>query len=66
MAAPSDVVIPQVTVEQFVREYGERLELRLISGEKGLKRLIREPTPNRRQAACTAKFRICSFALCNS
>jgi HPr kinase/phosphorylase len=47
MAAPSDVVIPQVTVEQFVREYGERLELRLISGEKGLKRLIREPTPNR-------------------
>ena len=43
----SEVITPQVTVEQFVREYGERLELRLIAGEKGLKRRIRELTPNR-------------------
>jgi len=47
MAAISDVVTPQVTVDQFFREYGERLELKLIAGEKGLRRLIREPTLNR-------------------
>lgn len=47
MAATSDVQIPQVTVEEFVREHGERLELRLISGGQGLKRVIREPTLNR-------------------
>jgi HPr kinase/phosphorylase len=47
MGAISDVVTPQVTVDQFFREYGERLELKLIAGEKGLRRLIREPTLNR-------------------
>lgn len=47
MRAISDVVVPQVTVDQFVREYGERLELKLLCGEQGLKRLIREPTLNR-------------------
>jgi len=47
MAAISDVVNPQVTVDQFFREYGERLELKLIAGERGLRRLIREPTLNR-------------------
>lgn len=47
MRAVSDVVVPQVTVEQFVREYGERLQLHLLCGEQRLKRLIREPTLNR-------------------
>lgn len=47
MAAISDTTTPQVTVEQFVREHGDRLELRLVSGEEGLKRVIREPTLNR-------------------
>lgn len=47
MAAISDVTVPQVTVEQFFREYGDRLELKLLAGEDRLKRLIREPTLNR-------------------
>lgn len=47
MAATSDVHTPQVTVQEFIKEYGERLELRLISGEEGLDRVIREPTLNR-------------------
>ncbi len=47
MAIISDVITPQVTVDQFFREYGERLELKLITGEKGLRRFIREPTLNR-------------------
>lgn len=47
MAAISDITNPQVTIEQFFREHGERLELRLISGEEGLRRIIREPTLNR-------------------
>lgn len=47
MRVMSDVTVPQVTVEQFVKEYGERLELRLISGADRLKRIIREPTLNR-------------------
>jgi HPr kinase/phosphorylase len=47
MGIISDVIIPQVTVEKFAREYGERLELKLVSGEDRLKRLIREPTLNR-------------------
>ena len=38
---------PQVTVGQFYKEYGEALELRLIAGEAGLDRIIREPTVNR-------------------
>lgn len=47
MPATSDVQTPQVTVEEFIREHGERLELRLISKADGLKRVIREPTLNR-------------------
>ncbi len=47
MAVTSEIIIPQVTVENFFREYGERLELKLICGEVGLKRLVREPTLNR-------------------
>jgi HPr kinase/phosphorylase len=47
MAATSDVQTPQVTVQEFIKEYGERLELRLISGAEGLGRVIREPTLNR-------------------
>ena len=38
---------PQVTVGQFYKEYGEALEMRLIAGEAGLDRIIREPTVNR-------------------
>lgn len=47
MVTLSDVTIPQVTVDQFFREYGERLELKLICGQTGLRRPIREPTLNR-------------------
>lgn len=47
MPAISDITVPQVTVEQFVNEHGERLELRMISGALRLKRVIREPTLNR-------------------
>jgi HPr kinase/phosphorylase len=36
-----------VTVEQFFKEHGEALEMRLIAGEMKLKRIIREPTVNR-------------------
>ncbi|HEY3761220.1 MAG TPA: HPr(Ser) kinase/phosphatase [Verrucomicrobiae bacterium] len=36
-----------VTVEQFFKEHGEALEMRLIAGESNLKRIIREPTVNR-------------------
>jgi HPr kinase/phosphorylase len=36
-----------VTVEQFYQEHAARLQLRLLVGERGLKRVIREPTVNR-------------------
>jgi len=36
-----------VTVEQFFKEHGAALEMRLIAGEPNLKRIIREPTVNR-------------------
>ena len=36
-----------VTVEQFYTEHASPLELRLIAGAGGLKRVIREPTVNR-------------------
>ncbi|HEY1661947.1 MAG TPA: HPr(Ser) kinase/phosphatase [Verrucomicrobiae bacterium] len=36
-----------VTVEQFFKEHGETLEMRVIAGEQNLKRIIREPTVNR-------------------
>jgi HPr kinase/phosphorylase len=36
-----------VTVEQFYQEHKTTLQMRLVSGERGLKRVIREPTVNR-------------------
>src|SRR5208283_1974577 len=36
-----------VTVEQFFREHADVLQMRLLVGERGLKRIIREPTVNR-------------------
>jgi len=36
-----------VTVAQFYREHAASLQMRLLSGERGLKRIIREPTVNR-------------------
>ncbi len=36
-----------VTVEQFFKEHGESLEMKLVTGERGLDRVIREPTVNR-------------------
>ncbi len=47
MSAISEVQKPQVTVEEFFRDHGDSLELCLISGGNGLKRIIREPTLNR-------------------
>jgi len=38
---------PSVTVEQFYKEHGAALQMRLIAGEENLKRVIREPTVNR-------------------
>jgi len=37
----------KVTVNQFYKEQAKPLKLKLITGESGLKRLIREPTVNR-------------------
>ena len=36
-----------VTVERFYTDHASSLELKLVAGEKGLKRSIREPTVNR-------------------
>ena len=36
-----------VTVEQFHQEHAAALQMRLVTGERGLKRVIREPTVNR-------------------
>jgi HPr kinase/phosphorylase len=36
-----------ITVEQFFKEHGAALQMRLLSGESNLKRIIREPTVNR-------------------
>jgi HPr kinase/phosphorylase len=38
---------PSVTVEQFFKEHAAALQLRLLAGARGLKRVIREPTVNR-------------------
>ena len=38
---------PQVTVGQFHEEHGAALEMRLLSDENDLRRVIREPTVNR-------------------
>lgn len=37
----------QVSVERLYRDHGEALQLHLVAGEEGLKRIIREPTVNR-------------------
>src|SRR5271165_2570439 len=36
-----------VTVERFYTNQAQELELKLVAGAKGLKRIIREPTVNR-------------------
>ena len=36
-----------VTVEQFFHEHAEPLQMKLLAGEGGMKRVIREPTVNR-------------------
>src|SRR5450755_929030 len=36
-----------ITVEQFFKEHAAALQMRLLSGETNLKRIIREPTVNR-------------------
>src|ERR1700733_1265526 len=36
-----------ITVERFFTEHKKELKLKLVAGEGGLKRLIREPTVNR-------------------
>ena len=36
-----------VTVEQFYQAHNVALQMRLLVGERGLKRIIREPTVNR-------------------
>jgi HPr kinase/phosphorylase len=36
-----------ITVEQFFKEHADALQMRLLSGEANLKRIIREPTVNR-------------------
>ncbi len=38
---------PSITVEQFFKEHGAALEMRLIAGGDNLQRVIREPTVNR-------------------
>jgi HPr kinase/phosphorylase len=38
---------PSVTVEQFYKQHGTALQMRLVAGEENLKRVIREPTVNR-------------------
>jgi HPr kinase/phosphorylase len=36
-----------VTVQQFYQDHADVLQMRLLAGERGLKRVIREPTVNR-------------------
>jgi HPr kinase/phosphorylase len=38
---------PSITVEQFYRQHGAALQMRLVAGEANLQRVIREPTVNR-------------------
>ena len=38
---------PAITVEQFYKEHGAALQMRLLAGEENLARVIREPTVNR-------------------
>jgi HPr kinase/phosphorylase len=50
-----------VTVEQFYREHAAQLQLRLLVGERGLKRVIREPTVNRPSLALTGFTRYFAY-----
>jgi len=43
----------EVTVERFYTDHASELELKLVAGAKGLKRVIREPTVNRPGLALT-------------
>src|SRR5476649_1476963 len=36
-----------ITVEEFFKEHGEALQMRLVTDDASLKRVIREPTVNR-------------------
>jgi HPr kinase/phosphorylase len=38
---------PSITVEQFYKQHGAALQMRLMAGEHNLQRVIREPTVNR-------------------
>jgi HPr kinase/phosphorylase len=38
---------PSVTVKQFFKDHAAALQMRLVAGERGLNRIIREPTVNR-------------------
>ncbi len=38
---------PPITVEQFFKEHGAALQMRLLADGRGLNRVIREPTVNR-------------------
>ncbi len=38
---------PSVTVEQFYKQHGGALQMRLVAGKENLQRVIREPTVNR-------------------
>ncbi|TVR52555.1 MAG: HPr(Ser) kinase/phosphatase [Puniceicoccaceae bacterium] len=46
-----------ITVERFLRTYGDQLKLELISGRKGLQRVIREGSINRPALALTGFFK---------
>ncbi len=46
-----------ITVAHFFETYREKLKLELVTGEKGLHRIIREGTPNRPALALTGFFR---------
>ena len=51
-----------ITVEQFFKEHAAALQMRLLSGEVNLKRIIREPTVNRpglALAGFTDRFTVC-------
>jgi HPr kinase/phosphorylase len=50
-----------VTVEQFYKEHGAALQMRLIAGENNLQRVIREPTVNRPGLALSGFMRYFAF-----
>ncbi len=52
---------PSVTVEQFYKEHGAALQMRLIAGGDNLQRVIREPTVNRPGLALSGFTRYFAF-----